>query len=520
MTQFTVHPSQVDAAVRRVPLGFARQFVDEDLWRLREGWFGGPAVGDLVLQFGARSSLEAILLEQGNPSVQIVIVEPDPGLRHAARSALSSNAKVFATFAEALDKLRGLRIDHVRVDIASFDLKILQILLRDCNVIDLRGEFVGDLIDPLALYRLSRDRCESFLWRGPGDAGVFGADSGPIDIEVSVVVPAYKVPAELENCLKTLANQTLQKLEIIVVDDGSPDNTGEVADGWAARYPGRIRVIHKTNGGCASARMAGIAAARGEYIGFVDGDDWVDVNMYEELYRAAALTASDMSQCGYAEAFSDGSVVVQDEAPAGNGPFGLTGIVANPRNLLTLRPTIWRRIYRRAFIASNALEFPAHIKRFDDLPFQFEALALGNRMAVVPEPYYFYRQGRPGQDIAVRDDRLFVHFDIFEWLTNRVRHWSDEFVESQLIKVQLNTHQWALSRIEQTFAATYLARAKRQLAGNRQHVRVADLLRIGHRTGPEAFRFTMSVVFYHTLRRLGLRRPPGAGYPRAQPKNA
>ena len=101
---------------------------------------------------------------------------------------------------------------------------------------------------------------------------------------ITVVVPVYKVEQYLDECVQSLVNQTYRNLEIILVDDGSPDNCPAMCDGWAKK-DGRIRVIHKENGGLSSARNVGIDNARGEYISFVDSDDFLDSHMYERLYE-------------------------------------------------------------------------------------------------------------------------------------------------------------------------------------------------------------------------------------------
>lgn len=99
---------------------------------------------------------------------------------------------------------------------------------------------------------------------------------------LSIIVPVYKVEAYLDECVRSILGQTHTDLELILVDDGSPDRSGEMCDAWAAR-DSRVRVIHKPNGGVCSARNAGLDAARGEYIAFVDSDDWLDPGMYEAM---------------------------------------------------------------------------------------------------------------------------------------------------------------------------------------------------------------------------------------------
>jgi len=114
---------------------------------------------------------------------------------------------------------------------------------------------------------------------------------------VSVIVPVYKAELYLGKCLDSIINQTYRNLEIILVDDGSPDNSGAICDEYAKK-DSRITVIHKENGGVSSARNAGLEAAGGAWIGFVDADDWCDANMYEYLVGLGQKYDADIVQCG------------------------------------------------------------------------------------------------------------------------------------------------------------------------------------------------------------------------------
>ncbi len=115
---------------------------------------------------------------------------------------------------------------------------------------------------------------------------------------ISVIVPIYKVERYLEKCIQSIQDQTLKDIEIILVDDGSPDRCGVICDEFA-QNDSRITVIHKENGGVSSARNLGIRIANGEYIGFVDGDDWIDKDMYEVLYDGILKTNAEVAICGY-----------------------------------------------------------------------------------------------------------------------------------------------------------------------------------------------------------------------------
>lgn len=113
---------------------------------------------------------------------------------------------------------------------------------------------------------------------------------------ISIIVPVYKVEPFLRRCVDSLVNQTYHDLEIILVDDGSPDNCGKICDEYAAT-DSRIHVIHKQNGGLSSARNAGLEVARGEYIAFVDSDDWVEADTYAKLYELIQQYNADIAEC-------------------------------------------------------------------------------------------------------------------------------------------------------------------------------------------------------------------------------
>ena len=124
---------------------------------------------------------------------------------------------------------------------------------------------------------------------------------------ISVIVPVYNVAAGLPRCLDSILAQTHPDIEIIAVDDGSPDNSGEILDRYAEQHP-KIRVIRKENGGVTSARLRGIREASGDWIGFVDGDDEIAPDMYERLLKNAKEHDAQISHCGYQMCFADGRV--------------------------------------------------------------------------------------------------------------------------------------------------------------------------------------------------------------------
>ena len=135
-------------------------------------------------------------------------------------------------------------------------------------------------------------------------------------IAVSVIIPAYNEEKYLDRCLKTIVSQTLENIEIIIVNDGSTDNTYDICEQYRAEYPQKIVVIHKKNEGLGFARNTGIKVARGEYIGFVDADDWVDVTMYESMYKCAKKNNSEIVICDVRKIFEvEGREIVEVSLP-------------------------------------------------------------------------------------------------------------------------------------------------------------------------------------------------------------
>lgn len=131
-------------------------------------------------------------------------------------------------------------------------------------------------------------------------------------ISVSIIVPVYNAAAHLRECVESILGQTLKDIEVILVDDGSTDESGTICDEFAQR-DARVRVIHNQNGGPALARNSGIKAARGEFIGFVDADDFVSPEMFLSLYSAAVSSGSDMAFCDYIAQKKSGSVSIRSD---------------------------------------------------------------------------------------------------------------------------------------------------------------------------------------------------------------
>lgn len=173
------------------------------------------------------------------------------------------------------------------------------------------------------------------------------------DYKVSVIVAAYNIEDYIVKCLDSIANQTYRNLEVIVVDDGSSDNTGKLADKFAEN-DNRFIVIHKENGGVSSARNRGIDIASGDFIGFVDGDDTIENDMYEMLVNNAIKYKADISHCGYKLVENDkevsmhgtGKIVIQDRKK------GILDLMDGS----LIEPGIWNKLFKKEIIGNVRLD--------------------------------------------------------------------------------------------------------------------------------------------------------------------
>lgn len=209
---------------------------------------------------------------------------------------------------------------------------------------------------------------------------------------ISIIVPVYNIEEYLPRCVESLRNQTWQQIEILLVDDGSTDKTGALCDELAKEDP-RIRVFHKENGGTSSARNSGLAEARGEYLGFVDSDDYVEPDMYEKLYAAIEQYGVPAAQVGRDEIAPDGSGLPDICIPPREAEC--IGAKAFLRELLMHRGdcSFCTKLIRKEALAGR--EFPVGVLNED---FHLLVQLLGeriDRIASLPDRGYhvFYRVG-------------------------------------------------------------------------------------------------------------------------------
>lgn len=212
-------------------------------------------------------------------------------------------------------------------------------------------------------------------------------------MKLSVIVPVYNMAAEgrLQFCLDSLVNQTISDYEILAVDDASTDRSPEILREYAEKYPGKLRVLtHQVNRRQGGAKNTGLKAAAGEWVGFIDSDDWVTPDYYEKLLRRAEETGADMVGCDYSlvdsHSFEVGRVVRNNSAEQ-------TGVLDPEKHgrLIMRSGSMVIKIYRRQVITENHLDFPEGIFYEDNCAGPVWSLYF-KRFERVEEPLYYYYQ--------------------------------------------------------------------------------------------------------------------------------
>ena len=215
--------------------------------------------------------------------------------------------------------------------------------------------------------------------------------------KVSIIVPVYNVEKYLARCLESLLNQTLTEIEIILVDDGSPDNCPQMCDEYAKR-DSRVKVIHKSNAGLGYARNSGLDVAIGEYIAFVDSDDYVYTSMYETLWNEACACNADVVFCGFKSEqrngiYKDSNEVAERTEWNGEAvkDFMLDMIACAPyvKKERKYGMSVWHSIYRNSIIEDNRIRF--HSERevvSEDISFQVDFLLIAQKVEYLPQSLY------------------------------------------------------------------------------------------------------------------------------------
>lgn len=230
--------------------------------------------------------------------------------------------------------------------------------------------------------------------------------------KVSIVVPIYGVEKYLHQCVDSILAQTLKDIEIILVDDGSKDKCPEIVDEYAKKDP-RIVAVHQPNGGYGRAVNHGIELAKGEYIGIIESDDWIEPTMYEKLYEKAVATNADVTKASF-YVYNSFLPKEQQNKPWKSRHQDLNDAPDTPFTvkeyplIIAFHASIWSSLYKADFVKQIPL-IETRSASYQDFPFMIEVMCRANRIAVVKEPLVHYRM-EDGQNSSTirRDERLLL----------------------------------------------------------------------------------------------------------------
>ena len=244
-------------------------------------------------------------------------------------------------------------------------------------------------------------------------------------VKVSVIMPVYKVEDYVGRAIESIQKQTLTDFEFLIVDDGTPDKSGEICDAYAANDP-RIKVFHKENGGAPSARNLAMDLAVGKYLYFMDSDDWAEPTMLQDMYEIAERDQAQLVVAGfYIDTYYDGDKFRRDDFyvedmvfPDGDS-FHRDAYKLFDKNLLYSH---WNKLWMREYIEEGHLRFPATF--WDDFPFILSVIRDVERVSVTSKQYYHFIRARAESETAAYRPAMYdKREEEHGWMKELYRHW-------------------------------------------------------------------------------------------------
>ncbi len=228
-------------------------------------------------------------------------------------------------------------------------------------------------------------------------------------MKVSVIIPVYNIENYIDKCLESVVNQTIDELEIIIVNDGSTDSSKDVIDKYMAKYNNKIKYLEKENGGLSSARNYGLKYATGEYIAFLDGDDYIELDTYKEMYEKAKKENADMVECDFLWEYPN--KVKKD--------IGKIYLSKNEM-IEKVRVVAWNKLIKKEIIEKENLEFPEGL-RYEDIEFCYKLVPYLNKVSFVKKPFVHYVQRKT----SIANTQNVKTKEIFMILDNVINYYKE-----------------------------------------------------------------------------------------------
>lgn len=289
---------------------------------------------------------------------------------------------------------------------------------------------------------------------------------------ISVIIPIYNVEKYLRQCIESVMNQTYKNLEIILVDDGSTDQCSIICDEFAS-LDERIKVIHKVNGGLVSARKEGLSTAAGEYVTYVDGDDWIEDNMYESMIEILGKFDVDIIISGFIAEYANKSEYIDNNIES--------GLYNNTESLRSLKdrmlydghffefglyPVVWNKLFKRELLTKNQNNVSNYITMGEDVACSFPAILDAQSVYILEKKYLYHYRRVAGTITSSYDSKYFEKIlELYKYLQQIFLDRKEALILKQLnyyflflIKIGLNME---FSRVNKSSYSEKLTKVKK-----------------------------------------------------------
>lgn len=272
-----------------------------------------------------------------------------------------------------------------------------------------------------------------------------------MNISVSILVPVCNVEKFLDKCLKSIIKQSLKNIEIICINDGSKDNSLKIIEFYAQK-DNRIKIINKDNSGYGDSMNKGLVMAKGDYIGIVESDDFVDSNMFEVLYQYAQEYQADIVKSSFNFYWNNPEKIVY------NNSFDIDkasiDFEVNKNKLIRSIPSIWAAIYKREWLINENIKFlDTPGASYQDMSFHFKTSCLAKSIVLLPEAYLYYRQDNPNSSVKLAGfDKVFAlhrELDEIRNFIEKLKINNMKEILSYYYKMKLDKFMWNYVRIRE-----------------------------------------------------------------------
>lgn len=276
---------------------------------------------------------------------------------------------------------------------------------------------------------------------------------------VSIIIPAYKMEKYLVQCVDSVLAQTLKNIEVIIVDEGDMDECRRIIDEYefGSKKDDRIKTIHDKSGGYGKSVNKGIDLARGEYIGIVEADDFVDNNMFEELYNIAKSNDADVVKSDFYYYTTKNNTSRKSGKVAKFNTNKIINIASTP-SILKIQPSIWSAIYKRSFLNESNLRFLETAGgSYQDTSFAFKVLSSAKKIVLTNKAYLHYRIDNESSSVYSKG-KVFAICDEYHELTRFLNEKPEikALVNSEKLVNQYNAYVWNLSRLDKEVRANFI----------------------------------------------------------------